>query len=127
MDKLVGTLLILFGIGLGVYAYITPDFEYGTRFFLQMGICIAGSILIFWKDFVSLFSRKEGDHTVSDITDDHESHDCNKDDICEYCVKDFQCLSYLKARAKEIQSQEALDLVIKLNTLLFSGKDAKNK
>ena len=131
MDTIVGILLILVGAGLGAYAYITPDFVYGVKFYLQLAVCFLGPILIFWSEIVNFFSSKEEaevDSKPDVIIPDHKDHDHSDGtcDICDYCEKDFHCLSYLKTRAKEIDSEEALDLVIKLNTLLFTGKHVKN-
>ena len=123
MDTIVGILLILVGVGLGAYAYITPDFVYGVKFYLQLAVCFLGPILIFWSEIVKFFSDKEEPKMPDAIDHDHSDGTC---DICDYCEKDFHCLSYLKTRAREIDSKEALDMVIKLNTLLFTGKDAKN-
>jgi hypothetical protein len=119
MDTFVGLLLLLFGAGLGTYAYITPDFQPDVKFYVQMAICCFGPILIWWSDIVKSFSSKEEAEV-----DDHKDNTC---DICDYCEEDFRCLSYLKTRAKEIESKEALDLVIQLNTLLFTGKHVKDQ
>ena len=124
MDTIVGLLLILVGVGLGAYAYITPDFVYGVKFYLQLAVCFLGPILIFWSEIVKFFSHKEEPKMPDVIDHDHSGGTC---DICDYSEEDFRCLSYLKKRAREIDSKEALDMVIKLNTLLFTGKDAKNK
>ena len=36
-------------------------------------------------------------------------------------MRDYSTLVYLKNRAKELNSQELLDLVVKMNTLLFTS------
>ena len=125
MDTFVGLLLLLFGAGLGTYAYITPDFEPDVKFYAQMAICCFGPILIWWSEIVKSFSsKKEVEVDTKPAVPDHKDDTC---DICDYCEKDFQCLSYLKTRAREIESKEALDLVIQLNTLLFTGKHVKDQ
>jgi hypothetical protein len=130
MDTFVGLLLLLFGAGLGTYAYITPDFEPDVKFYAQMAICCFGPILIWWSDVVKFFSSKgEAEVDSKPVAPDHKDHNHSDGtcDICDYCEKDFHCLSYLKNRAREIESKEALDLVIKLNTLLFTGKHVKDQ
>ena len=69
-------------------------------------------------------SKKEVEVDTNPEVPDHKDNPC---DICDYCEEDFRCLSYLKTRAKEIESKEALDLVIQLNTLLFTGKHVKDQ
>ena len=125
MDTFVGLLLLLFGAGLGTYAYITPDFEPDVKFYAQMTICCFGPILIWWSEIVKSFSsKKEVEVDTNPEVPDHKDNPC---DICDYCEEDFRCLSYLKTRAREIESKEALDLVIQLNTLLFTGKHVKDQ
>ena len=46
------------------------------------------------------------------------------DDYEFYSVKDFEALAHLRQRALDLGSQEAFDIVVKLNTIIFKGIDA---
>lgn len=36
-------------------------------------------------------------------------------------VRDFQCLNYLRDRCLEVNSPEALDMIVQINTILFKS------
>ena len=48
-------------------------------------------------------------------------------DLSDKELSDFQALSYLKDRAAELNSPEAMELVVKLNTLLFACCEEKEE
>lgn len=120
MDLLIGiAMLLFFTYSIGNY-FLRNDLEPDLKFYAQTGISGLGSFyLLFVQNFDKLknillnFRNKEMDNT----NEKEEALPTTTDK--EYM--DYQCLVYLKKRADELKSKEALDLVIKLNTLLFSS------
>lgn len=136
MDTIVGFAMLLFFIGYGSYAFVTKDFNYDLKFAVQMLVSFGGSIyLLVWPNLSKLKSvftpkpRKEGDLVTEPIVPN-----CGK--VCDkpFCkflegkdLQDYAALVYLKNRAKELNSQELMDLVVKMNTLLFAGSLQQDK
>lgn len=126
METIIGILLILFGVALGGYSYITADFVYDARFYVQMGICFFGPIYIFWDQILSLFKadpneKKEATEVTIDTDPSPHIPDTTNDEKF-YCAQDFSALMYLRQRVNKMESKEALELIVKLNTILFAGK-----
>lgn len=123
-DLIIGIAMLIFFFGLTAYSTITKDFSYDLKFWLQLLISGAGSfyILVYqnWDKIKNLFKRKEGDQVPEPIVNDDS---CGKA-CCKLLeskdLQDYATLVYLRKRAQEMQSQEMLDLVVKLNGLLFS-------
>jgi hypothetical protein len=125
METIIGILLILFGILLGGYSYITADFVYDARFYVQMGICFFGPIYIFWDQILSLFKADPNEKEVEEVAIDKEPVPRIPDTTNNekfYCHRDFTALMYLRQRVNKIESKEALELIVKLNTILFASK-----
>jgi hypothetical protein len=117
MDIVIGILLIIGGFLYTSYAFMTDGFVFDLKFYLQIGSAFAGSCYILWGPIMELFKSWQ---STPDSVDEGEEDEC-----MGYCNKDFEALMYLKKRAKDIESKEAKDLVIKLNNILFCGKDEK--
>lgn len=136
MDTIVGFAMLLFFLGYGSYAFVAKDFNYDFKFALQMIVSLAGSIyLLVWPNLSKLKSlftfkqRKEGDVVIEPV-----APSCNKSCDKLFCkllegkdLQDYAALVYLKDRAKELNSQELMDLVVKINTLLFAGSLQQDK
>lgn len=131
MDIVIGFLMLLFFCGYGGYALVTKDFNYDLRFMLQMAVSAGGSLYLLvlpnlskLKSFFTVKQREqEMDKSIPEL--EKENMQCDKGCKCSFAttdkdMQDYFALIYLKNRAKEIQSQEMLDLVVKLNSLLFS-------
>lgn len=120
IDLIIGIAMLIFFFGLTAYSTITKDFSYDLKFWLQLLISGVGSfyILVYqnWGKIKNLFKRKEGDQVPE--------HDSCEKACCKLLeskdLQDYATLVYLRKRAQEMQSQEMLDLVVKLNGLLFS-------
>ena len=93
--------------------------EFDQRLIIQILVSGIGSLVILsgyvfaWvKNFkfpkIKLPKKQEKEKVVDDLSIDEKS------------LKDFKCLHYLKNRAEEINCKEMLDIVTKLNTLLFN-------
>lgn len=119
MDLFIGIgMLLFFAYNVGNY-FLNSNLEPDLKFYAQLAISGVGSFyLLLLKNFSGLkqmlpkFRNKDMDKNKEEIT---EKSTEDKD------YMDYQALVYLKKRAEELKSKEALDLVIKLNTLLFSG------
>lgn len=118
LDLIVGIIMLIFFFGLTAYSTITKDFNYDLKFLVQMAISGGGAFYILfyqnWNKIMSFLKRKEGDDSMEEESRDKNCCMSDKD------MQDYATLVYLRKRAQEIQSQEMLDLVVKLNSLLFS-------
>lgn len=124
VDLIIGIVMLLFFFGLTAYSTITKDFSYDLKFWLQLLVSGIGSfyILVYpnWTRIKNIFKRKEGDRVPEPNSDtDSSGKECCK--LLETKdLQDYATLVYLRKRAQELNSQEMLDLVVKLNGLLFS-------
>jgi len=121
MNQIIGILLIVGGGLYSAYALTTEDFEIGPKFYLQVAVMGLGAIYILWESIMDFFKSQNSDKKPLDGADD----DMLVDKDHQYCQKDFECLTYLRDRARNIESKEAVDLVVKLNNILFCGKNEK--
>ena len=116
MDFIAGLIMLVVFLGLGGYALSQNDFEYGTRFILQMIISGGGAAYILFKNLniewlKSLFNK--GEKVDIDI------------EITEKDLVDYKVLVYLRGRAKEMGSKEMMDAVVLLNNMLFTDVEVK--
>jgi len=120
MDTIIGLLLLLAGVCLAGYNYYFVGFDnIEPMAIIQILVAVGGGLIVIAPTIL----RKIKNFKLPDI-----DLDINKDDEMEELEfnfdpkskMDFACLHYLKDRAVELKSPEALELVIKLNTLLFS-------
>ena len=114
MDILIGLGLVIYSIGMFVYKQFFSD-GLTSQAIIQIAVAGIGALVILAPKFLSLVMELK-------IPDNQEKEDDIKlDDAKDY--QDFVSLNYLKDRAIELRSEEALELVIKLNTLIFSVKN----
>ena len=113
MDVLVGLGLLIWSCGLFVFKQFFSD-GLTSQSIVQIAVAGIGSLIILGpKAFSFLMNFELPDK------DDNDLDDVELDDQDDY--NDFKALNYLKDRSVQIGSQEAFDLVVKLNTLIFSG------
>ena len=113
MDVLVGLGLLIWSCGLFVFKQFFSD-GLTSQSIVQIAVAGIGSLVILGpKAFSFLMNFELPDK------DDNDLDDIELDDQDDY--NDFKALNYLKDRSVQIGSQEAFDLVVKLNTLIFSG------
>ena len=110
MDILIGLGLLVWSCGLFVFKQFFSD-GLTSQAMIQIAVATVGALVILGPKVFNLLINFE-------IPDKEE--EVELDDNTDY--EDFKALNYLKDRAKEIESQEAFDLVVKLNTLIFSGE-----
>lgn len=113
MDVLVGLGLLIWSCGLFVFKQFFSD-GLTSQSIVQIAVAGIGSLVILGpKAFSFLMNFELPDK------DDDDLDEIELDDENDY--NDFKALNYLKDRSLQIGSQEAFDLVVKLNTLIFSG------
>ena len=122
MNSLIGLALILVSGGMAGYWQLVDKDVADIQYFVQMGIAGVGGIYILLTSasFKSLFSIKKDKVKMTKITSIEQLLNSDNKDLI-----DFMCLSYLKARAEEVDSRELLDNVVELNNLLFKSKSVK--
>ena len=112
MDILVGLGLFIWCCGLFVFKQFFSD-GLTSQSIVQIAVAGIGSLIILTPKLISWIMNFE----LPDKNDDLD--EIELDDQDDY--NDFKALNYLKDRSLQIGSQEAFDLVVKLNTLIFSG------
>lgn len=113
MDALIGLGLVIYSIGLFVYKQFFSD-GLTSQTIIQIAVAGIGALVILAPKFLSFVMGLK-------IPEKEKENDIELDDTKDY--QDFVSLNYLKDRAIELRSEEALELVIKLNTLIFSVKN----
>ncbi len=112
-----GLMLIYFVYVLGVSVYSQNlNFDlYDPTFILKLLISGGGAGYLIYNNLEKLKSmfKTTTDKTQVDF----------KNNTQEKELMDYQSLVYLRKRAKELKSQELMDLVVKLNNILFSNVD----
>jgi len=119
MNALIGLALILVSGGMAGYWQLVDKDVADIQYFVQMGIAGVGGIYILLTSasFKSLFSIKKDKVKMTKITSIEQLLNSDNKDLI-----DFMCLSYLRMRADELASKEALSNVIDLNNFLFKAK-----
>ena len=109
MNNIIGFGLLFCFIALLGYAYISPDFVLDPKFYLQAIVSgLGGASILLVEHFKRILGWfKKSEHGISPP-------------CFAYSEKDFQALEYLKNRLKETESKKGLEIVVELNTILFS-------
>ena len=116
MEPLIGLGLVLWGAGGFLYKYFTAA-EMNTSFLLQSAVSFGGGVYVLYpyiKDRLSNLSLNKTKKEETEVCVPPNS-DCKEE------FDDFKALHYLKDRALELNNQEAMDLLVKLNTIMFSS------
>ena len=113
MDVLVGLGLLIWSCGFFVFKQFFSD-GLTSQSIVQIAVAGIGSLVILGPKAFSFLMNFELPDKDDDDLDEIELDD-------EHDYNDFKALNYLKDRSLQIGSQEAFDLVVKLNTLIFSG------
>lgn len=112
MNNLIGAGLLIYCVSMFTYSYNVAEFSPNIKFILQSTISgIGGLFLLLYenrKALLGLFS---------------ESSDTNEIDNKKASrLQDFQALSYLRERVKGAGSAKGLEIVIELNSIMFSAE-----
>lgn len=122
MDLIIGCFLLVVFCVLSGYHYLfgVSVSELGFRQISQLIISGGGGIFILSPYVLGVLKKIKLPNFKPKKEEEMDNTSYNSDDDS---MNDFKALLYLKERAIEIECQEALDLVVKLNTLLFSHAD----
>jgi hypothetical protein len=122
MDLIIGCFLLVVFCLLSGYHYLfgISVSELGFRQIIQLIISGGGGAYILSPYVFGALKKIKIPNFKFRKKEDMDNTSYNSDDDS---MNDFKALLYLKERAIEIDCQEALDLVVKLNTLLFSHAD----
>ena len=115
MDLLIGLGLFVYSVGTFVFKQFFSD-GLTSQSIIQIAVAGIGSLIIILPKILSWvmnFELPDSKDTDSDLDD------IELDDQVDF--DDFKALNYLKDRSLQIGSEEAFELVVKLNTLIFSG------
>ena len=112
MDLLIGIALLCWSLGLLVFKQFFSD-GLTSQAALQVAVAGVGGLVILGPKIFNWIMNFE----IPEVKPEEK-----KEDSCDKDYEDFKALNYLKDRAKELESEEAFDLVVKLNTLIFSGE-----
>ena len=115
MDLLIGLGLFVYSVGTFVFRQFFSD-GLTSQSIIQIAVAGIGSLIIILPKILSWvmnFELPDSEDTESDLDD------IELDDQVDF--DDFKALNYLKDRSLQIGSEEAFELVVKLNTLIFSG------
>ncbi len=113
-------------IGIGLLLYLIAGVAYGLTYtfygklIIQLVVCLVGSIFILGRYGLNYFNNKQ---TKPEKEEDMELE--LPEDRDKNSLTDFKALHYLKERVIQIDCPEALELVVKLNTILFSQSDCE--
>jgi|TARA_Y100000033_G_C2700117_1_gene88150 hypothetical protein len=126
MDALVGLIMLIYCLGGLAYGWF---YGFEQRLVAQIVVAGVGSVLILsgyivaWiKNFkLPTFKLPTFKLTKKDSPKAEEDMKNLPFNCDEKSILDFKCLHYLKHRASETNSKEMMELVVKLNGLLFSG------
>jgi hypothetical protein len=129
MDLLIGVFLLLYFCGAIAYGVLNG---FDTRLMIQVAVCGVGSLLVFSTYIIEMIknikipkpkpnpdSKKEKEMDKNNFV---IPFDCD-----DHTMADFKALHYLKERALQLGSDEALQMVIKLNSVLFSSDCSHGK
>tara|TARA_Y100000385_G_C12855607_1_gene535012 strand:- start:401 stop:775 length:375 start_codon:yes stop_codon:yes gene_type:complete len=114
MDLLIGVALLCWSLGLLVFKQFFSD-GLTSQAVIQIAVAGIGGLVILGPKIFNWAMNFE----IPEKDDDDDLDEIKLDDEHDY--SDFKALNYLKDRSLQIGSQEAFDLVVKLNTLIFSG------
>ena len=125
MDLLIGVALLCWSVGLLIFKQFFSD-GLTSQAMIQIAVAAVGALVILGPKAVNWAMNFEIPETKPE---NEKKIDKHKKRLDAAQVKEFQddyydfiALNYLKDRAKKIESEEAFDLVVKLNTLIFSGE-----
>ena len=124
MNFLIGVGLLIWAVGVVVWGQFFSD-GITSQHLVQMSVALVGSIIILLPELIDWFMNMKIPKPKPKPEDQEDQEDeIELDGATDY--NDFKALNYLKDRSSQIGSKEAFDLVVKLNTLIFSGKEFTN-
>lgn len=126
MNRIVGLIMLGF-FGFLSYKFLNKpeDVVFGVRDYAQL--IISGGAAIYLLVILELHNIKKLLSSVNIDSPKKPSTDIERIKIDkEVRYYDYICLSYLRDRCQQIESEEALNHIIELNTLLFKSKNSRD-
>ena len=128
MNKIVGFCMLAFSVGMVAYSYQNDSFLWDTQKYAQVGISSVGALWLLIMPSIanlkpllaSLIMKFSGSKRKPDMPNTPEA----PVDTPVYNTTDYQALNYLKKRTQELKSERGFEIVVELNTIMFSGTDA---
>ena len=118
--------MLAFSVGMVAYSYQNESFMWDTQKYFQIGISSVGAM---WLFIMPSFAKLKPllALAIMKITGNHQKDKVMPKEVTtpEYDTTDFKALTYLKNRCQEMGSERGFDIVVELNTILFSGSDTK--
>lgn len=126
MNRIVGLLMLGF-FGFLMYRFVNKpeDVIFGVRDYAQLAVSGGAAIyllVVLELDNIKKILNNANVNTSKKSPTDIENIKVDK----EVRYYDYICLSYLRDRCQQIESEEALDHIIELNTLLFKSKISRD-
>jgi hypothetical protein len=130
MNKIVGFCMLAFSVGMVAYSYQDDSFLWDTQKYAQVGISSVGALWLLIMPSIanlkpllaSLIMKVSGAKRNPDMPLKPDAD--APVDTPIYNTTDYQALNYLKKRVKELESTRGFEIVVELNTIMFSGTDA---
>lgn len=130
MNKIVGFCMLAFSVGMVAYSYQNEGFVWDTQKYAQVGISSVGALWLFimpsianlkplLASLIMSLSGSKKDKNMP-VQPDPEA----PVDTPVYNTTDYQALNYLKKRVQALESTRGFEIVVELNTIMFSGTDA---
>jgi len=119
MDNLIGIGLLITFMALGIYPMSVEDFNYDTKYYLQLAVSGLGALYILsvanYKKVYLFFKNYGSSATVNDKQEE-ENMDYN-----QYAIKDLEYMLHFRHRATQLKSRRALEILVELNTIFFES------
>ena len=125
MNKIVGFCMLLFSVGMVAYSHQSESFLWDTQKYAQVGISSVGALWLFIMPSIANLKPLVASliMTLTGSSNKKRNPIMPPSEAPEYDTTDFNALTYLKKRCKEIGSDEGVEIVVRLNTILFVGAE----
>lgn len=123
MDNIIGVCLLTFALIVTRSIFNNSSDPLIAKKYIQLAISGFGGLVVLYganKDRVNNLKTLLLSKIKKDTETKQEENTMDKLDETKGLL-DFKALTYLKSRALEIKSQECLELVNKINTILFNS------
>jgi len=125
MDLAIGLVLLIYCIGASLYTYFFGGDFSDLRTLLQLLVSGVGFMIILGPIVLKKVKNIKLPKIPNIIPEKEKEMDLP--DCDDQVIMDTECLHYLKHRAFEIGSEEAMQMVVKLNSILFSDTCKKEE
>jgi len=130
MNKIVGFCMLAFSVGMVAYSYQSEAFIWDTQKYAQVGISSVGALWLFIMPSIASLKPLLASAIMALTGSKKRNPDMSNTDpeapvdTPVYNTTDYQALNYLKKRVQALESTRGFEIVVELNTIMFSGTDA---